>query len=137
MAGDIETVTIKKSGVAIGVVGVAWIGSTWWVLIPAALLFFGLDASRPRFWALPPMFLSGAAAAAGIALINSVGNLGGIVGPIAIGWAKDTTHSFAGGLYFIAICTGVAAALVILIGPRPAVITGGRVPLGATSSNRE
>ena len=60
---------------------------------------FALEASRPLFWALPSMFLSRSAAAAGIALINSVGNLGGIIGPMAIGWAKDATQSFAGALY--------------------------------------
>ncbi len=102
----------------IGVVGVAYVGSTWWVLIPAAVLAFGLDASRPLFWALPSMFLSRTAAAAGIAMINAVGNLGGIAGPIAIGWAKDATQSFAGGLYFIAVCTGLAAVIVVLTGPR-------------------
>ncbi len=102
----------------LGLIGMATLGSIWWVLIPAAVLAFGLDASRPLFWSLPPMFLSGTAAAAGIALINSVGNLGGIVGPIAIGWAKDTTQSFAGGLWFIAVCTGLAAILVVAFGPR-------------------
>ena len=62
------------------------------------------------------MFLSCAAAAAGIALINSASNPGGIAGPIAIGWAKDATQGFAGGLYFIAVCTGIAALLVIPAG---------------------
>jgi len=64
------------------------------------------------------MFLSRSAAAAGIALINSVGNLGGIIGPVAVGWAKDATQSFAGGLYFIAIVTALAAVLVVVTGPR-------------------
>jgi MFS transporter, ACS family, tartrate transporter len=122
----------------IGVVGVAWLGSTWWVLIPAAILAFGLDASRPLFWALPPMFLSGAAAAAGIALINSVGNLGGIVGPVVIGWVKDASGSFAGGLYFIAVCTGAAALLVVLIGPRHvAANEDDGLPLGAVPESRK
>ena len=79
---------------------------------------FSLEASRPLFWALPSMRLSCGAAAAGIALINSVGNLGGIIGPVAVGWAKDTTQSFAGGLYFIAIVTALAAILVVATGPR-------------------
>jgi ACS family tartrate transporter-like MFS transporter len=122
----------------VGVAGMAWIGSTWWVLIPAAILAFGLDASRPLFWALPPTFLSGAAAAAGIALINSVGNLGGIIGPVAIGWVKDTSGSFAGGLYFIAVCTGLAALLVVLIGPRHVTAPRtGAIPIGATPANRK
>jgi ACS family tartrate transporter-like MFS transporter len=64
------------------------------------------------------MFLSRSGAAAGIALINSVGNLGGVIGPVAVGWLKDTTHSFAGGLYFIAATTAIAAILVMATGPR-------------------
>jgi ACS family tartrate transporter-like MFS transporter len=64
------------------------------------------------------MFLSRSGAAAGIALINSVGNLGGVIGPVAVGRLKDATHSFAGGLYFIAIVTAMAAILVMATGPR-------------------
>jgi MFS transporter, ACS family, tartrate transporter len=103
---------------AVGVAGMGWVGSTWWVLIPASLMAFSLEASRPLFWALPPMFLSRTSAAVGIALINSIGNLGGVIGPVAVGWAKDATQSFAGGLYFIAIVTALAAVLVIATGPR-------------------
>ena len=103
---------------AAGVTGVGWVGSSWWVLLPASLMAFFMEASRPTFWSLPSMFLSRSGAAAGIALINSVGNLGGVIGPIAVGWLRDTTHSFAGGLYFIAIVTAIAAILVILAGPR-------------------
>ncbi len=103
---------------AVGVAGVGWVGSTWWVLLPASLMAFFMEASRPTFWSLPSMFLSRTGAAAGIALINSVGNLGGVIGPIAVGWARDTTHSFAGGLYFIAIVTATAAILVMAAGPR-------------------
>jgi ACS family tartrate transporter-like MFS transporter len=103
---------------AIGVAGVGWVGSSWWVLLPASLMAFFMEASRPTFWSLPSMFLSRSGAAAGIALINSVGNLGGVIGPVAVGWLKDTTHSFAGGLYFIAITTAIAAILVMATGPR-------------------
>jgi ACS family tartrate transporter-like MFS transporter len=103
---------------AAGVAWMGWTGSVWFVLVPASVMAFALEASRPLFWALPSMFLSRSAAAAGIALINSVGNLGGIIGPVAVGWAKDTTQSFAGGLYFIAIITALAAVLVVATGPR-------------------
>ena len=46
-------------------------------------------SARPPFWALPTDFLSGRKAAAGIAAINSIGNLGGFVGPSLIGWARE------------------------------------------------
>ncbi|HUB15316.1 MAG TPA: MFS transporter [Acetobacteraceae bacterium] len=103
---------------ALGVAGVGWVGSSWWVLLPASLMAFFLEASRPTFWSLPSMFLSRSGAAAGIALINSVGNLGGVIGPLAIGWLLDQTHSFAGGLYFVAATTALAGLVVILSGPR-------------------
>jgi ACS family tartrate transporter-like MFS transporter len=105
---------------AVGVAGVGWVGSSWWVLLPASLMAFFMEASRPTFWSLPPMFLTRSGAAAGIALINSVGNLGGVIGPIAVGWLRDSTQSFAGGLYFIAIVTAIAAMLVMIAGPRQA-----------------
>src|SRR3954462_5082579 len=60
-------------------------------------LFF-LLGTHPVFWAMPAAFLSGAAAAAGIALINSIGNLGGFVGPYLVGLMKDATGSTDGGL---------------------------------------
>jgi ACS family tartrate transporter-like MFS transporter len=57
------------------------------------------------------MFLTGSAAAAGIGLISAIGNLGGFVGPYAVGWARDATGSYAAGLYLLAGCA-VAGALV-------------------------
>ena len=61
------------------------------------------------------MFLSGAAAATGIATINSIGNLGGFAGPAMIGWVKDQTGSYAGGLYFVAALLVLSAVLTLLL----------------------
>lgn len=61
------------------------------------------------------MFLSGSAAAAGIATINSIGNLGGFAGPAMIGWIKDLTGSFMGGLYFVAGLLAVSAVTTLLL----------------------
>jgi ACS family tartrate transporter-like MFS transporter len=58
----------------------------------------GTYAALPTFWTLPTGFLTGSAAAGGIALINSIGNLGGFVGPYAIGWIKDATGTTTLGL---------------------------------------
>jgi MFS family permease len=63
---------------------------------------FGIFACLPVFWTLPTAFLSGAAAAAGIAVINSIGNLAGFAGPFAMGWIKDHTGSYTGGLLLLA-----------------------------------
>ncbi|HEY6301238.1 MAG TPA: MFS transporter [Candidatus Binatus sp.] len=70
------------------------------------------------FWAVPPEFLSGAAAAGAIALINSIGNLGGFAGPYVVGIVKQRTHSFAGGMIVMAASL-VAAGLLALTLPVP------------------
>ncbi|MEY4761711.1 MAG: permease [Pseudomonadota bacterium] len=57
--------------------------------------------SRGPFWALPPRFLAGGSLAAGIALINTLGSLGGFVGPYAVGLVKGFTGGFTGGLLFL------------------------------------
>lgn len=67
------------------------------------------------FWALPGEFMAGYGAAAGIALINSIGNLGGFVGPYALGVINRRTSSLGAGLIFAAICMIVAAVLLILL----------------------
>src|SRR5262245_26152202 len=86
----------------------------------AAIGFYG---SKGPFWSMPPMFLTGMAAAASIAWINSLGNLGGFFGPTIVGWARDLTGSFAGGLYALAafaLMSTIIAALWLDI-PRHAV----------------
>jgi ACS family tartrate transporter-like MFS transporter len=65
------------------------------------------------FWAIPPIFLGGTAAAAGIALINSVGNLGGFVGPTVMGTLRGQTGDYASGLTVLAIALVIEAALVM------------------------
>jgi ACS family tartrate transporter-like MFS transporter len=76
---------------------------------------FGVFANLPIFWTLPAAFLSGPAAAAGIAIINSLGNLAGFFGPYAMGWIKDQTGRFAGGLFVIAafVVVSLIAALAL------------------------
>ncbi len=76
---------------------------------------FGVFANLPVFWTLPAAFLSGAAAAAGIAIINSLGNLAGFVGPFAMGWIRDATGSFSGGLYLIGALALIGCIAVLLL----------------------
>ena len=76
----------------------------------------GVFAVLPVFWTLPTAVLSGTSAAAGIAVINSVGNLSGFAGPYAMGWVKDATGSFAGGLLLIAGLAINALVIVLLLG---------------------
>jgi MFS transporter, ACS family, tartrate transporter len=79
----------------------------------------GLYGSKPAFWPLPSTFLSGTAAAGGIAMVNSIGNLGGFLGPYIVGWIKDSTQSYASGLYFLAACA-FASGVIALVVVKPA-----------------
>ncbi len=70
-----------------------WVSIFW---LTVALV--GITAARAVFWTIPSRFLTGVAAAGGLAFINSVGTLGGFVGPAVMGWLKDLTGSFSAGL---------------------------------------
>ena len=76
----------------------------------------GVYATTATFWTLPTGFLTGSAAAGGIALINSIGNLGGFVGPYAIGWIKDATGEITLGLVVLAACSIMAGVVTFLMG---------------------
>jgi ACS family tartrate transporter-like MFS transporter len=95
---------------------------TAWALVGMSIAAIGFYGSKGSFWAMPPMILTGTAAASGIAWINSVGNLGGFFGPSVVGWAKDYSGSFAGGLYALAgfaLLSAIVSALWLSI-PNPA-----------------
>jgi len=85
--------------------------------VPLLVLSFTLSQVGQRsiqavFWAIPPMFLGGTAAAAGIAMINAVGNLGGFVGPWVVGWLRSQGEGYTGGLLFLA---GSLVAVAVLV----------------------
>lgn len=107
---------------AVGLALAGLAGSVLTVVAALTLVNIGISSAKPPLWSMPTMFLSGSAAAAGIATINSIGNLGGFVGPTVIGWIKDTTGSFLGGLYFVAGLLCLSAVLTLLLaGSRRAV----------------
>jgi MFS transporter, ACS family, tartrate transporter len=81
----------------------------------------GIFGVLPCFWTLPTALLTGTAAAGGIALINSVGNIAGFVGPFAMGYIKDATGSFMFGLLFIAALAVVSFIVVLALGHNPAL----------------
>ena len=101
---------------AIGMISSAYIDSP--VLAMAAMTFaaIGMYCSQPVFWAMPTSFLTGVAAAGGIAFINSVGNLGGFIGPFAVGWLKDNAGGFRAGLIFLGCCLLVGAIVAVIVG---------------------
>ncbi|HYZ24548.1 MAG TPA: MFS transporter [Rhodopila sp.] len=84
---------------------------TWWAMVGMTIAAIGFYGSKGPFWAMPPMFLTGPAAAAAIAWINSIGNLGGFFGPWYVGAMKDLTGSYAGGLYGLALFGFIAAVV--------------------------
>jgi ACS family tartrate transporter-like MFS transporter len=85
------------------------------MMIAIILSQMGQSAIAPTFWALPTAMLTGTAAAGGIALINSVGNIGGFLGPFMMGAIKDATGSFTIGLLSIAMGTLVAAVVLLFL----------------------
>lgn len=87
-------------------------------MIGLSLATMGASAAQAAFWCLPAAFLGGAAAAAGIALVNSVGNLAGFVSTWLVGFLADLTHSTNGSMYFFAAILVVAAFAVLLVPPR-------------------
>jgi MFS transporter, ACS family, tartrate transporter len=98
-----------------GLVLAGYMMGTWWAMVGLSLATIGFYGSKGPFFAMPPMFLSGTAlAGGGFAWINSIGNLGGTVGPYYVGYMKDLTGSFAGGLYGLALLSLIAAIVCAL-----------------------
>lgn len=102
---------VASAGLALA--GIA--GSVVSVVAALTLVNVGISSAKPPLWAMPTMFLSGTAAATGIATINSIGNLGGFAGPWVIGWVRETTGSFAGGLYVVAGLLILSAVLTLVL----------------------
>jgi ACS family tartrate transporter-like MFS transporter len=109
---------------AAALVFAGWMVGTFVAVAAMCLATVGFYGSKGPFWSLPNTILTGAGAAAGLAFINSVGNLGGWFGPTIVGWIADKTGGFQGGLYALAgFC--VLAAVVTVIGvavPRRATV---------------
>ncbi|MBN8744364.1 MAG: MFS transporter [Thiomonas arsenitoxydans] len=102
----------------IGAVGLVlstlWSTDTTLAMVALTLATVGIMVVLPLFWALPNAFLAGTAAAAGIALINALGNLAGFFGPSIIGWVKQATQSTNGGILVLAAFMVLCAVLVLL-----------------------
>lgn len=115
-------------------------GAVGWTLLPSVstqpglalavmtLATAGTLAAMPPFWSLPPALLSGTAAAAGIALVSTVGSLGSFLSPMVIGWLAEKTGSLAAGQYYVAgiLAVGALAIGVTAAPPPVAVLTVAR-----------
>jgi D-galactonate transporter len=88
-------------------------GNFYFAMLGLSVAAIGILAAFPVFWSIPTMFLTGTAAAGGIAMINSFGNLAGFVAPYMIGYIKTVSGSLAGGLYFVACLQFLAFVLLM------------------------
>ena len=91
-------------------------GNLWLTVALFIVALAGLKAYLPAFWTLPSLFLTEAAAAGSIGLINSVGNLGGFLGPYVIGKVETMTGSFRGGILFLSASMAFSATVIVLLG---------------------
>lgn len=97
--------------IAGGLGSAGWLTGSNLAIIAMCFATVGIMGCKGPFWPLPALYLGGTSAAAGIALINSVGNLGGFFGPGIVGMAKEMTGNFESGLYVLA---GLAVFAVLL-----------------------
>jgi cyanate permease len=111
---------------AVGLVGIGMFANTPFFAFAALVVAVAGSLSyNGAFWQIPPMLLTGTAAAGGIALINSIGSLSGWVGPSLIGWLEDMTGKTSTGLYVVAGLEVLASSLILLFMPRrPVTISG-------------
>ncbi len=96
-----------------------YLGNPYATMTAVTICAMGVCAALPTFWALPTNFLSGAAAAGGIALINSLGNLSGFVAPYVTGWLRDLTGTQRTGLWVVGACMVAGALLAVALGAKP------------------
>jgi ACS family tartrate transporter-like MFS transporter len=112
-------IAIPSAIAALGFVASAYFTSPVPGMLALTVAAVGDLSTRGPFWALPTRFLVGTAAAGGIALINTLGSLGGFVGPYAVGLIRDLTGGFAGGLVFLALLLLAAAVAAVRLRGAP------------------
>ena len=101
-------------GIAIPVA--LYLSNPWLAILAVTICACGVLAALPGFWALPTAYLTGAAAAAGIGLVNSLGNVSGFVAPYVTGALSDTTGSNRLGLWVVGLCMVSAAVVTWMLG---------------------
>jgi MFS transporter, ACS family, tartrate transporter len=100
---------------ALALTGAAYSTSIGPAILAVSVAVLGVNCMLGPFWAMPTALLSGTAAAAGIAFINSVGNLGGFVGPYVIGLVRTSTGQFKGGLLLVSGALAVSGAMALMV----------------------
>ena len=100
---------------ALALIGAAYSTSVGPAILAVSVAVLGVNCMLGPFWSMPTALLSGTAAAAGIAFINSVGNLGGFVGPYVIGLVRTSTGQFKGGLLLVSGALTVSGAVALMV----------------------
>jgi ACS family tartrate transporter-like MFS transporter len=124
---------------ALGLAASALTSNPLLAMVAFAVATAGILTSMPTLWAVATMSLGGPAAAGGIAMVNSIGQLGGFGGPYLVGFVRETTQSFAIGMVALSGCM-VASALVLYVLAAPkrlasaSILSGAPVATGETLS---
>jgi ACS family tartrate transporter-like MFS transporter len=100
---------------ALALTGAAYSPSVGLSVLALSIAVLGVFSMVGPFWAMPTSLLSGTAAAAGIALVNSIGNLGGFVGTYVIGLVRTSTGQFRGGLLLLSAALAASGAIVLMV----------------------
>jgi len=100
---------------ALALTGAAYSTSVGPAILAISVAVLGVFSMMGPFWAMPTSLLSGTAAAAGIAFVNSVGNLGGFVGPYVIGLVRTSTGQFKGGLLLVSVALAASGAVALMV----------------------
>jgi ACS family tartrate transporter-like MFS transporter len=113
-SGNRRLILVIALGVtALGLASAGLLRASYFSILTMSIAAAGIYGGKVPFWSLPSQFLTGAAAASAIAFINSIGNLGGFVGPNVMGWLRGSSGNFASGLYALAGLS-LAGALMTL-----------------------
>ncbi|HKE82265.1 MAG TPA: MFS transporter [Vicinamibacterales bacterium] len=115
-ASKIVNLAVACAMSACGFLGAILFRNDFWIsVVWMAVAVTGVNGARAIFWTIPPRFLTGMAAAGGLAFINSIGTTGGFVGPYVMGWLTDETGSFSAGLLamsgFLVLATALSWSL--------------------------
>jgi len=111
-ASKVVNLALSCAVSACGFLGAILFRNNFWLsVVWMAVAVTGVNGARAIFWTIPPRFLTGMAAAGGLAFINSIGTTGGFVGPYVMGWLTDETGSFSAGLLAMSGFLVLAAAL--------------------------
>ncbi|HEY7187162.1 MAG TPA: hypothetical protein VH436_11480, partial [Vicinamibacterales bacterium] len=111
-ASKVVNLSLSCALSACGFLGAILFRNNFWLsVVWLAVAVTGVNGARAIFWTIPPRFLTGMAAAGGLAFINSIGTSGGFVGPYVMGWLTDETGSASAGLAAMSGFLIAAAAL--------------------------